>query len=224
VLAFHFYDKFKGLEESGVDIRDLYQTFIRAVNFDTEQKRTEGFTALRTKVEARRAAERTRESVALPGFDKRTNDSLDQADVFIRGGQFPRASAILNQILNEQPKNARALFGMAEITSQQPSSVEADPKSDNDDKLVAQEERLGKALILFRQAIDAASPEHEMWIKSRGHVAIGRILDFTDHREAAVAEYDEAIKLGDVPNGAYKEATQGKDHPLLPGSGKPSQK
>ncbi|HZS47051.1 MAG TPA: hypothetical protein VFC63_18395 [Blastocatellia bacterium] len=221
VLAFHFYEKFKGLEESGIDLRDLYQTFITAVNFDVEQKRTEGFAALRAKVEARRAAERTKEIVALPGVDKATADNLDQADLMIRRGQFPQASAILNQILTNQPTNARALFGMAEITSQQPSAVEAAPKSDNDDKLVAQEERLGKALILFRQAIAAASPQYELWIKSRAHVAMGRILDFTDHREAAIAEYEEAVKIGDVPNGAYKEAAQGKDHPLLPRSGKP---
>ena len=222
VLAFHFYEKFKGLEDSGVDLRDLYTTFIRAVNFDTETARVDTFAALKTKVEARRAADRTHETLSLPGVDEGTNKSLDQADVFIRGRQFPQASAILKGILNDQPKNARALFGIAQITSQQPSAKETDPKSDEDDRTNAQEERLGQALILYRSAIEAASPEYEVWIKSRAYVAIGRIFDFVDKREAAIAEYEEAIKLKDVKNGAYQEALEGKDHPLLPkSSGKP---
>jgi hypothetical protein len=44
-------------------------------------------------------------------------------------------------------------------------------------------------------------------------VLIGRILDFQEFRADAVAEYEKAIALGEVANGAYKEALEGKQRP-----------
>ena len=43
---------------------------------------------------------------------------------------------------------------------------------------------------------------------------MGRILDFQEFRPDAVAEYEAAIALGEVKNGAYKEALEGKRRPF----------
>jgi hypothetical protein len=40
------------------------------------------------------------------------------------------------------------------------------------------------------------------------------IYDFQEFREDAVAEYEKAIALGEVSNGAYKEALEGKQRPF----------
>jgi hypothetical protein len=45
------------------------------------------------------------------------------------------------------------------------------------------------------------------------HVFLGRILDFQEFRADAIAEYEKAVELGDFPNGAYKEALEGRQRP-----------
>ena len=45
---------------------------------------------------------------------------------------------------------------------------------------------------------------------SRAHESMGRINAFLDNTAEAMKEFDEAIKLGDVRGGAYKEAIEGK--------------
>jgi hypothetical protein len=46
-------------------------------------------------------------------------------------------------------------------------------------------------------------------------VYLGRIYDFQEFRADAIAEYEKAIALGpDIPNGAYKEALDGKQRPF----------
>ena len=39
---------------------------------------------------------------------------------------------------------------------------------------------------------------------------MGRIYAFLDNTGEAAREFDEAIKIGDVPGGAYKDAIEGK--------------
>jgi hypothetical protein len=39
---------------------------------------------------------------------------------------------------------------------------------------------------------------------------MGRIYAFLERREDAVREFDEAIKIGDVPGGAKEQALEGK--------------
>jgi hypothetical protein len=45
---------------------------------------------------------------------------------------------------------------------------------------------------------------------SRAHEAMGRINLFLENTEEAAKQFDEAIKIGDVRGGAYREAVEGK--------------
>ena len=46
------------------------------------------------------------------------------------------------------------------------------------------------------------------------YVLIGRILDFQEFRQDAINEYEKAIAIGEgIPNGAYKEALEGRQKP-----------
>jgi hypothetical protein len=45
---------------------------------------------------------------------------------------------------------------------------------------------------------------------SRAYEAMGRINLFLENSAEAAKQFDEAIKLGDVPGGAYKQALDGK--------------
>ena len=73
-----------------------------------------------------------------------------------------------------------------------------------------QVERLNRALGHYRMAIAAASPEDDKAILSRAHESMGRINAFLDNTAEAVKSFDEAIKIGDVRGGAYREALEGK--------------
>jgi len=71
-------------------------------------------------------------------------------------------------------------------------------------------QRLNRALGNYRLAIEAASPETDRALISRAHEAMGRIHAFLEHNAEAVKEFDEAIKIGDVPGGAFRDALEGK--------------
>jgi len=95
-----------------------------------------------------------------------------------------------------------------------PSAAEIDPKAEENDKIQAQHDRLEQAMKLYNKAIKHASATSEGWLIQWSHVFVARILDFEEFRNDAVAEYERAIALGDLPNGAYKEALEGKQKPF----------
>jgi len=73
-----------------------------------------------------------------------------------------------------------------------------------------QAQRLKGALANYRLAVEAASPETDRALISRAHVAMGRIYSFLENNAEAAKEFDEAIKIGEVTGGAYREALEGK--------------
>ena len=120
---------------------------------------------------------------------------------------------ILEDILKTEPKNARALYGMAQVVNNTLTPVEADPKADENDKIQSQHDRLKLAMGFFRKAIESASRESEGWLIQWSHVFIGRIYDFQEFRADAIAEYEKAIALGEASAEAYKAAQEGKLRP-----------
>ena len=136
-----------------------------------------------------------------------------RSDDLIRERRFADARALLDDVLAIEPNNARALYGMAQVVTQTPSAVELDPKADENDKIQMQHDRLERAIKLYRKAIESASKDSERWLIQWSHVYLGRIFDFQEFRGDAIAEYEKAIELGDFPNGAYKEALEGKQRP-----------
>jgi hypothetical protein len=214
VLAFHVYDGLTGLEKVGISIEDYFDQMIATTKFDREAERPKEFEATVASVAARRAAA----AKAPPGDPESAIDPVTrkiiQSNDLIRQRRFAEAKPLLEEALKAAPNNARALFGMAQIVSQTPSATEQDPKKDEDDKIQAQYDRFKQAVKLYRGAIDSASADAERWLVQWSHVFIGRILDFQDFRADAILEYEKAVALGDVPNGAYKEAVEGKQRPF----------
>jgi tetratricopeptide (TPR) repeat protein len=135
------------------------------------------------------------------------------SDDLIRQRRYDEARPLLESILAAEPNNARALYGMAQVVSQNVSPVELDPKGDENDKIQAQYDRLQQAAKLYRKAIDNASPDSEKWLIQWSHVLLGRIYDFQGFRADAVAEYEKAIAMKEVQYGALKEAMEGKQRP-----------
>jgi hypothetical protein len=217
VLAFHFYNSLVGLEQVGINIEDIFDQMLATTKFDREEVRALEFEPVVARVSAARKAAAARGETRDPAASAITaslSAKILLSDDLIRDRKFVEARGVLAEILAVEPKNARALYGMAQIVSQTPSGPEADPKAEENDKIQAQHERLEEAIKLFRRAIDSASPGSEQWLVQWSHVFVGRILDFQDFRLDAIAEYEKAIALGPVANGALKEAEAGKQRPF----------
>jgi len=124
-----------------------------------------------------------------------------EADRLITERKYADARAILAGVHRERPTNARALFGLAEVTSKQ-ASAETDS-----DRLA---EQLYAAVEYYKLAAENASPETEKWLAQRSYVAAGKILDFLEQADDAAAAYDLALKLGEADKAAYAEAQKAK--------------
>jgi hypothetical protein len=170
-----------------------------------QRGRAEQIAAARTAAAAERKAAPADDVVA---------QRILEADKLITAKRFPEARPLLEEVLKSSPNNARALFGLAQVVENSADPDEAGA-ADDEALMAAQAERLERAVNLYRRAaLNATS--RELWIASWSHVYAGRILDFLDLRDDAVAEYNAALKVGDVPNGAYREATAGVKAPYAP--------
>jgi tetratricopeptide (TPR) repeat protein len=221
VLAFHFYDALSGYEKVGINIDDFLDQMLATTNFDREAARPDEFGKTISRVAEARAHAKipaemessARPPVVAPGLPPEISEKILLSDDMVRQRRFADARPLLDQVLKSNPNNARALYGMAQVVNQTPSTPEVDPKADENDKIQAQHDRLESAIKLYRKAIENASLDNEKWMVEWSHVFIGRILDFQEFRADALAEYEKAIALGDCPNGAYREALEGKAHP-----------
>jgi tetratricopeptide (TPR) repeat protein len=214
VLSFHFYESLIGFERVGIRMEDFFEQMLATVKWEREAARAKDFEAVVARVAEKRArapkpGEAERLEAASPIVKK-----IMASDDLIRQRRFAEAQPVLEEVLAVEPKNARALYGMARVMTQTPSKAELDANADENDKIQAQHERLKIATRLFRDAIANAAPEAEAWLVQWSYVYLGRIFDFQEFRVDAVAEYEKAIAMGPVAGGALKEALEGKEKPF----------
>jgi len=119
----------------------------------------------------------------------------------LRNRDYADAETRLREMLKEYPREPRIFFALGRT-----SSLAAMDATDE----TVRDERLNRALGHYRMAVAASSPETDKAIMSRAHESMGRINAFLENSAEAMKEFDEAIKIGDVRGGAYKEALEGK--------------
>ncbi|MBI3952051.1 MAG: hypothetical protein HY314_16515 [Acidobacteria bacterium] len=204
VLVFHFYEKLIPWEQVGVDIAAYYEAMLSSINFEREAARSNDYKDIRARVEAQRAE---RVKAVAPAVSPLL-EQLGQVDALVRERKFERAQTLLRDLVKQYPNNARVLYSQAQVVSQVASQIEPTRSADEDTAWEQLMTQLAQAVELYRQAIAAASLQEEKWLISQSHVAVGKILDFANQRDAAVAEYQKAIELGDVPGGAYAQAKE----------------
>jgi tetratricopeptide (TPR) repeat protein len=217
VLSFHFYDSLAGLEKVGISMEDFFDQMVATTKFDREAARGKEFEPMIARVSARRAKSSKNvnsETSSAEAVIGAMASKILMTDDLIRQKRFADARSILDEVLAVEPNNARALYGMAQVLTQTASAAELDPKADENDKIQLQHDRLERAIKLYRKAIENAAKDSERWLVQWSYVFLGRIFDFQEFRADAIAEYEKAISLGDVPNGAYKEALEGKLRPF----------
>jgi hypothetical protein len=207
VLAFYFADQLKGIENAGFDLANFFPDMIASFDPAREAKRPAEYAetvqrALAAR-EARIASRRFQSEVITNSNGRESALVRDLAAIedTLRNKDYNEAETRLREMLKEYPREPRIFFALG-----QTASLAAMDATDEQ----VQAERLNRALGHYRLAIAASSPETDKAIMSRAHESMGRINAFLENTAEAVKEFDEAIKLGDVRGGAYKEALEGK--------------
>lgn len=216
VLAFYFSDQLQGIESSGFDIANFFADMIASFDPVREAKRPAEYaearqralTARKNRTVARQAeADMMASTATMSGRDTALVKELSSVEDTLRLKDYNSAETRLKDLLKSYPGEPRIFFALA-----QTASLAA---SDATDEQV-QADRLGRALSNYRLAVQASSPETDRAILSRAHESMGRINAFLDNKPEAAKEFDEAIKIGEVNGGAYKEALEGKKKLLQP--------
>jgi len=210
VLAFFFAEQFKDIESSGFDIGNFLADMIAAFDPAREANRLTEVAAARTRALAARQARLSARAAANEPTVYSEAEAARAAILVKQLGEIEQilqaknclvAEARLKDLLKDYSREPRVFFALG-----QTSSVAAADATDEE----VQAQRLKAALTNYRLAVEAASPETDRGLISRAHVAMGRIYGFLENNLEAAKEFDEAIKLGDITGGAYREALEGK--------------
>ncbi len=202
VLVYHFYEQMKQAEDAGIDVRQYLSSMLQNIKFDQEAARlTDNAQRIERYKVVREAAVKNAPnlSASISNADQSIIAKLDQADQLVRMQQFNDARTILRGVLQESPNNARAYYGLAEIGSK--IAVKIEDQSKRDEELYA-------SVQYYKDAATNASQDTEKWLIQRSYVAAAKILEFLDQPGDADAAYELAIKMGDIPNGAYQDAVK----------------
>lgn len=210
VLAFFFADQLKGIESTGFDVANFFVDMISSFDPVRESRRLSENVEARQRALAARQARLSAKSVdvEISGYSEADAakaavlvTKLGEIEQTLRLKDYKVAETRLKDLLKDFPREPRIFFALA-----QTASFAATDATDED----VQAERLNRALGNYRLALEASSPETDRALISRAHEAMGRIHAFLENGEEALREFDEAIKMGEVAGGAYKEAMEGK--------------
>jgi hypothetical protein len=210
VLSFYFADQLKGIESAGFDLANFFPDMIASFDPAREARRPAEYAetvqraiaAREARTAARRAqAELTTNLEGSSGRESSLVKDLAAIEDTLRNKDYKEAEARLLELRKEYPREPRIFFALG-----QTASLAAMDATDEQ----VQAERLNRALGHYRLAVAASSPETDKAIMSRAHESMGRINAFLENPAEAAKEFDEAIKLGEVRGGAYREALEGK--------------
>ncbi|MBA2339451.1 MAG: hypothetical protein H0V88_03575 [Pyrinomonadaceae bacterium] len=210
VLAFYFAEQLRGVETSGFDVANSLADMITSFDAARERNRLSESATTRSRAAAEIARRRATEAEvgnansSGEGEDSRHVQlikSLGEVDELLRARNYTEADRRLRPLIAEFQGEPRIFFALA-----QAASLSAQDATD----ATVQAERLGRALANYRLTVNAASPDTDKALLSRAHAAAGRILAFLERTDEAAQEFDHAIKLGDIPGGAYADAIAGR--------------
>lgn len=210
ILDFYFADQLKGIGSSGFDVAGFFTDMIASFDPVREARRLEDNAGARQRALAARQARLSARQAQLetPIYSDaeaaraaQLVKKLGEIEQIMRAKDYNNAEARLKDLLRDYSREPRIFFALA-----QTASLAAADATDEE----VQADRLRRALGNYRLALEASSPETERALISRAHEAMGRIHAFLDNTGEAAKEFDEAIKLGEVPGGAYKDAVAGR--------------
>ena len=200
VLAFYFADALRGVEDSGFDIASSLREMIASFDASKEKGRLEANADARKRALASREARRTN-TASTPVIDNPVTAKLLEISKTIDARDFAKAQSELKVLLAKNPGDARIYYSIGRV-----ASLAAEGETDAD----VQAQKLLDAKTAYSNVLNVKNATTDPALLSQTYVNLARIYAFMDSRDMAVQLYDKAIQIGDVPDGAYREALAGK--------------
>ncbi len=170
-----------------------FSDLMDAINVEEEQKRLQKVTFYTAEMLP------VPNATALPaGQDSGVDKLMDQGDRDIALQDAPDAEVIFQKVLKQDPRQPRALYGLAIASVLD-----------------------GKAAVakdLFQQVVSLVSPEGDAEkspaaanpvLIAWSHIYLGRIHDLEGERDLAIAEYRAALAVNGAPESAMAAAQRG---------------
>jgi tetratricopeptide (TPR) repeat protein len=203
-----------------------FPDMIDGINLEVEQKRLQNFQfAALSDTGSEKAAGGGVRGLSQPGQAASPQSELEtalaQGDHEIALQDAAAASKTFEKILAKYPDNARANFGLAVASL---LNHDADRAQELFEKLVTPAPASSDAGAdagagtkePAGQMPTTASAGADPGIASWSHVYLGRLHDFAEERDQALAEYRAALTIGGAPEAARVAAQRGIDAPYNP--------
>jgi len=202
VLSFYFYDQLKGVEESGFDIAAGMREMILSFDATKEAGRFERYAEARRRAQVARTERKSPAETSPSLIADPIVEALLEAEKALREKNTAAAEARLKKLQSEHPADPRLYYFLGRIAS---FSAENLSKPDE------QRAKLLEAKVAYENVIRLAQKQPvDPALQSLAYVALARIYEFFDEKSYALALYEAALKLNDIPGGAYKEAMAAK--------------
>jgi tetratricopeptide (TPR) repeat protein len=202
VLVFHFYDRMASVDSVGINLNQYFSDLLQRIDYEREANRLDEYAQRLTRYKQSKleAAAAPVPTATIANADEQTVARILSADDLIKSRRYDEARVILEGVHRERPNNARALFGLADVTSKKASQIT------DSDRLA---EQLYAAVELYKQAAESAAPDSERWLAQRSYVAAAKILSFLGESDESGAALELALKLGEsADKAAYDEAVK----------------
>jgi tetratricopeptide (TPR) repeat protein len=183
ILAPYFREALHKFERGSESFPGIFQALVEGIHWASESGRDTAIASLRTETAELNAREKSAaEALSLAKVELRS--LLNAANQHMAAKEFDRARELLEKVMQLDPVNASAIFGLAQISGQ--------------------EQSLDSALELYERA--ASYAHGETWIAAWSYVHRGNIYRALEEPEKAKTEWSRALKLVGDLRGAEEAA------------------
>lgn len=205
VMAFYFAEELKGTEDSGFDIASSMREMIATFDAAKEKDRLSEFADARKRAAAAREKRRTEGRAASVPADNPITLKLLEIQKSIDANDLAGAATGLKQLQAENPSEPRIYYNIGRVASLMAANM-TDPE--------AEARKLLEAQTAYSNVLRVKTASTPKALLSLTFVALGRIYEHFNNAEYAQKLYEEAIKLGDIPDGGYRDAITAKQRLL----------
>jgi tetratricopeptide (TPR) repeat protein len=202
VLAFYFADQLKGFEDSGFDIAGSMREFVLSLDATKEANRLAQFADARRRASAAREERRKNGGSQEIIIENPVTKRLLEIDQLTKAKNYTESEKQLKSLLETNPSESRIYYAMGRV-----ASLSAENITDTE----ARKRRLLEAKNAYENVIRSATPKTDPALISLAYVALARIYEFYGETAYAIKIYEAAMKVGDVPDGAYGEAKAARE-------------
>lgn len=206
VLAFYFAEQLKGLEYSGFDIASSLREMVLSLDATKETNRLAQAADARRRALSARAERRKNPGSTEIIIESPVTKRLFDIDKIVQAKNYADAETQLKQLLEQNPSESRIYYTLGRV-----ASLSAEGKSEAETKRGLLQAKANYEKVISSVFAKTNRTNSDLALVSLSYVAIARIHEFYGETEYAVKIYEAAIKVGDVADGAYKQAVAARE-------------